>query len=76
MAEMALHLVFLVPVLLTQALVAVAVAQLEVLAVLAVAVKAALLRVVLALQQELQIPAVVVAVDITRQQEQAAPVSS
>jgi hypothetical protein len=53
-----------------------AVAQLEVLAVLAVVVKEVLRRAVLGLQRELQIPAAVAAVDITRQQEQAAPASS
>jgi hypothetical protein len=76
MAEMALHLVFLVPVLLTQALVAVAVAQLEVLAVLAVVVKEVLRRAVLGFQPEQPTQAVVVVVDITRQQAQAAPASS
>jgi hypothetical protein len=76
MAEMALHLVFLVPVLLTQALVAVAVAQLEVLAVLAVVVKEVVRRAVLGFQPEQPTQAVVVVVDITRQQAQAAPASS
>jgi hypothetical protein len=76
MAEMALHLVFLVPVLLTQALVAVAVAQLEVLAVLAVVVKEVLRRAVLGFQPEQPTQAVVVVVDITRQQALAAPASS